>query len=249
MPSKSKRLRVIAGPNGSGKSTIFNAINLQYYTGPFINADEIEYELKVNGEIDPFKLFQMEMDPGSLARFLKGKGASWVEKAISEEGQISLKYLRGKIVTAGKSSPYDAALCADFIRNQLLKQQSTFTFETVLSHSSKIDFLKVSQEAGYKNYIYFVCTIDPAINIKRVALRVKQGGHSVTKSRIIKRYRESLEMLSKIIPYCYSIYFFDNSSETPCVDPIAEIDNSGQLKFYTEDLPWWMDEYVIKKLS
>jgi predicted ABC-type ATPase len=57
-----------------------------------------------------------------------------------------------------------------------LKIEQTFTFETVLSHSSKLGFLQQAGQMGYKNYLYFVCTVDPTINIARVAQRVALGG-------------------------------------------------------------------------
>ena len=41
-----KRLRVFAGPNGSGKSTLFLKFKNEFDPGYFINADELEQQLK-----------------------------------------------------------------------------------------------------------------------------------------------------------------------------------------------------------
>lgn len=43
-----KRMRVFAGPNGSGKTTIFKEIlrNSKVNLGVYVNADEIEMQLK-----------------------------------------------------------------------------------------------------------------------------------------------------------------------------------------------------------
>ena len=49
---KNKRMRVFAGPNGSGKSTLFKEFLKKYDAGYFINADEIEKSLSLNGFID-----------------------------------------------------------------------------------------------------------------------------------------------------------------------------------------------------
>ena len=57
--------------------------------------------------------------------------------------------------------------------------KSTFSFETVMSHHSKVSFLKEVKQAGFKTYLYFICTQDPEINQKRVLNRVSKGGHSV----------------------------------------------------------------------
>jgi ABC-type branched-subunit amino acid transport system ATPase component len=49
---KGRRLRLFGGPNGSGKSTIFNEVDENYDIGYYINADEIEKELKQKGHLD-----------------------------------------------------------------------------------------------------------------------------------------------------------------------------------------------------
>jgi len=41
MHERSKRLRIMAGPNGSGKSSVLKEVRSNFYSGPFVNADEI----------------------------------------------------------------------------------------------------------------------------------------------------------------------------------------------------------------
>ena len=49
-----KRLRIFAGPNGSGKSSIYKTLVSQgeINLGLFVNADEIEKQLKDAGKLD-----------------------------------------------------------------------------------------------------------------------------------------------------------------------------------------------------
>ena len=68
-----------------------------------------------------------------------------------------------------------ASVCADFIRKKLIKKRVSFTFETVMSSTDKIELLKLAKKSGYKTYLYFVSTSDPLINIYRVRNRVKIG--------------------------------------------------------------------------
>ena len=82
---------------------------------------------------------------------------------------------------------YWASVIADFIRHQLLAARISFTFETVMSSSDKIDFLKKAQSQGFRTYLYYVATNNSAINIARVANRVLLGGHSVSEEKIITR--------------------------------------------------------------
>lgn len=238
----------MAGPNGSGKSTVLQEVRKKFYSGPFVNADDIEKSFLDKGLVNLPAIYDLEIDDQTFTNFINSEGKTWVQKASLENSTISITSSNGILVLKGKPSPYDAALAADFIRHQLLLKGETFTFETVLSHSSKIEFLKESRDKGYKNYLYFICTIDPALNIERVYQRVRLGGHSVPEDRIMKRYKESLEVLPLIIPLCHRVYLFDNSSEERSIEPVAEIDDRMNLTMKVAQIPWWVQSNVIEKL-
>lgn len=238
----------MAGPNGSGKSTVLQEVRKKFYSGPFVNADEIEKSFLDKGLVNLPAIYDLEISDQSFSDFVNDAGKTWLQKALQEKSIISLTSSNGMLVVKDRPSPYDAALAADFIRYQLLLKGETFTFETVLSHPSKIKFLEESRDRGYKNYLYFICTIDPAINIERVQQRVSLGGHSVPENRIMKRYQESLDVLSLIIPLCHRVYLFDNSSEERSIEPVAEIDNKLNLILKVAQIPWWVQTNVIEKL-
>lgn len=181
----------MAGPNGSVKSTVLKAIRNQFYCGPYINADEIEKSLKQNGFVNTIAEFNLKIEDGNFESFLSTTGKSWLQKATDERVQIRVNCKEGILVVDGETSSYDAAIAADFIRHQLLLSRHTFTFETVLSHPSKLEFLKTIIEKGFLNYLYFICTVDPAINISRVNQRTALGGHHVPADRIESRYKKS----------------------------------------------------------
>lgn len=248
MYERSKRLRIMAGPNGSGKSTILKEVRNNFYSGPFVNADEIEKSFKEKGLLNVAADFSIEFVNEAFRNYLDGEGSSWIDKAKNEGSLISLESKENILLVKGAPNPYDAALAADFIRYQLLKKGETFTFETVLSHPSKISFIKQSKAEGFKNYLYFICTVSPSINIDRVKQRVQFGGHSVQEKRIEKRYYESLQVLPQLIPFCYRCYFFDNSSEQKSIEPVAVIHSDTSLEIKVEELPWWIEEYVVNKL-
>lgn len=239
----------MAGPNGSGKSTVLAEVRKNYQSGPFVNADEIEKAFREKGILNlPAIYNNLEIQDKAFEQFLNTTGKSWVEKAAKENSAVSISSKDGMLVTGVNTSPYDAALAADFIRHCLMEKGVTFTFETVLSHPSKVDFLRQSLAAGYKNYLYFICTVDPSINISRVKQRVKLGGHSVPEDRIEKRYHESLQVLPQIIPLCHRVYLFDNSTEERSIEPVAEIDKQQSFIPKTDQMPWWVDEFVVKPL-
>ncbi len=82
---------------------------------------------------------------------------------------------------------YLAAATADFLRHKLMEQRTTFTFETVMSHESKIDLLADARGKGYRIYLYFIATDDPMINVSGVHERVANGGHGVPDDKIVSR--------------------------------------------------------------
>jgi hypothetical protein len=65
---------------------------------------------------------------------------------------------------------------ADDKRNACIEEKRSFSFETVMSHPSKIDTLLRAKAAGFFIQLFFVGTEDPLINVERVELRVLKGG-------------------------------------------------------------------------
>jgi len=250
MPERSKRLRVLAGPNGSGKSTIVQKIKTDYYCGPYVNADEIQQKLDEKRVLNLNSNYSLSTTKESFEKYLSDEGASWIEKANREHSTINIHYADNNlfIKEEQKAGPYDAAIAADFIRFNLLAKNSTFTFETVLSHPSKLSFLQQAKMAGYKNYLYFVCTIHPAINLQRIDQRVRLGGHDVRMDKVLNRYMSSLELLAGLLPHTYRAYLFDNSVQDAEAKLVAEITKGETFIRKSEDIPWWVNEFVIKKL-
>ena len=79
---KNRRLRVFAGPNGSGKSTIFSQIDKNFDIGHYVNADELELQLRSHSFVD-LKVFGIsDLSEGEFRDFLGQH--SIVAKARSE---------------------------------------------------------------------------------------------------------------------------------------------------------------------
>ena len=81
-----------------------------------------------------------------------------------------LKVSENKLTASTNIDSYLAADIAEFIRQELLSNDISFIYETVMSYSDKIDFLRLAIEKGYRVYLYFIATEDPEINISRIKL-------------------------------------------------------------------------------
>lgn len=237
-------MRVFAGPNGSGKSTIIKEIQKAYKTGIYINADDIEKAGREKGFIN-LGDYNIESTPADFGAYLEQ--STLLAKAREEGFNIDLK-LSNNVITIGEdSNSYEAALISEYLRRLLIAKGETFSFETVMSHPSKLDILKNAYARGFKNYLYFISTESADISVNRVTERVKKGGHPVNEQKIRERYVRSMELVADMLPYCHRCFFFDNSEDAYRL--IAEIIDGETLKIETNDIPTWFDTYVLKKLG
>lgn len=244
---KVRRLRILAGPNGSGKSSVYSKLKQtkDFHWGIFVNADEMEKLFRENGGLDvrqygvddfPWEVFKREYQPFVLLK----NGRCGLDNLRYADGRIEV------LRTAGVDS-YLASFVADFIRRELLetKDNLVFTIETVMSHRSKLDFMCMAKEKGFRIYLYYVATSSPDINIGRVAARVRNGGHNVPANKIRSRYVRSLNNLRDAVRLSDRAYIFDNS--TSAYKWIAEYDaRTGDLALRADEVPTWVVRYLLQ---
>ncbi len=242
-----KRLRMFAGPNGSGKSTVFQFIQkkFRFDVGTYVNADDIEQEFKLNNKLvlEKYNINKNSITSIGFQKYLNSH--SLFKKATKDGFIIDFELDNGIIKTPNnKTHSYEASILADFIRNSLVNNGKKLTFETVMSHKSKIETLKKSQELGYKNYLYFISTESVKINKQRVIERVLKGGHPVPENKIEGRYYKSLELLLDAIKYTHRTYIFDNSGKTSNL--ILDVHNGSTVTIHKEVIPKWVETYILK---
>lgn len=236
------RLRVIAGPNGSGKTTLtrFLREKFDFPFGYYINADEIEVLLKNDGYID-FNAYALTLNEAEVKEFIQlhPLNIEPLENSFSVSGTRLIK-------ASSTANGYFSAILSDFIRQRLLKIKYSFSFETVMSGKDKIKLFADARSAGYRNYLYFICTDDVLINKQRIIGRVSMGEHNVPTEKIESRYIRSLDLLLDAIKLTDRAYIFDNTGKSH--ELIAEITNGNSLELKTALLPTWFMNSVINKI-
>ena len=70
---------------------------------------------------------------------------------------------------------YEASGLAEKIRFALLRQGTSFCFETVFSHPSKIDFIASAKALGYEVILVYIHLDTAELNEARVHQRVSEG--------------------------------------------------------------------------
>lgn len=142
---------------------------------------------------------------------------------------------------------YFASVLADLVQRELLRLGQSFSFQTVMSSSDKIEFFCPAQKQGYRTYLYYVATEDPAINIDRVKTRVKAGGHDVPSDKTVTRYQGSLELLPHAVACSSLAFVFDNSDKSHVW--VEEVLNRIGLEANGKSLCDWCNRLLWDKFS
>lgn len=148
---------------------------------------------------------------------------------------------------APEAHSYDAAILAEQIRLQLLREGRSFCFETVFSHPSKIDVVAQAKTLGYEIILVFIHLSDSALNQARIAQRINEGGHSVPPEKVISRIPRVLKLIKQTLPLCDEIYMLDNSSAANPFQQVAVI-RDNQINFQQQNVPAWAKELLADYL-
>ncbi|MDR0670194.1 MAG: hypothetical protein LBF95_08945 [Treponema sp.] len=244
-----KRLRIFAGPNGSGKTSLFNyllkihAFNAYYH----INPDQIAVDMAVGFNITnwPIAFSAHELlDYLDNSPFQKIVSFRLSKTIQIDDGILSLKS------AASQEFSYLYAAVGDFLRQKMLDSVSSFSFETVFSHPSKNEELKIAKEKGFITYLYVIATDNPDINLERVKNRVERGGHDVPEVKIRERYSRTMENLSAAVFLAHRVYFFDNSSskESEAYQYFAE-KRDTRLHITGNSAPAWFEKNILSRIE
>ena len=213
--------------------------------GVYINPDEIEKEINVRGFLD-LDAYQVKAGKQDILNFFNE--SPLLEKAGCLDKAQLLRFNDNKLsFHEVEGNAYFASVAADFIRQKLIENSKSFTFETVMSFPDKIELLKKAQSRGYRTYLYYVATKDPSINISRVRYRVSRGGHSVPEDKISTRYYRSLDLLADAVRATHRAYIFDNSTHEHVW--LAEITNGHSIEIKTNQLPAWFKKSFLDKFK
>lgn len=133
---------------------------------------------------------------------------------------------------------YEAAGIAERIREALLRQGTSFCFETVFSHPSKIDFLATAKAMGYEIILVYIHLTSPELNEARVQQRVSEGGHNVPAEKIHARLPRTIRHIAAVLPLVDQARLLDNSCHDDPFQQVAII-QKGQCQWHIEPLPGW----------
>jgi predicted ABC-type ATPase len=131
-------------------------------------------------------------------------------------------FVNPDLIASGLSPlrPELAAIAAGriFLRelDRLAKAEENFAFESTLSGLTYLNRLKRWKRVGYRIEIVYLRISSPQLALRRIAARVKQGGHNVPRADVIRRFTRSWNNFGnhyRLLADAWSVY--DNSSAAP----------------------------------
>lgn len=91
----------------------------------------------------------------------------------------------------------------------------TVGVETVLSTPKYRRLVEKARKLGFEIQLIYVMLKSVELNVERVALRVKRGGHPVPEEKIRQRHQRSLAQLPWFFNAADLVVIYDNSGATP----------------------------------
>jgi predicted ABC-type ATPase len=107
--------------------------------------------------------------------------------------------------------------------DRLANDREDFAFESTLSGLGYVRHLARMRATGYHIEIIYLRLRSPRLALRRIAARVRQGGHDVPKADVLRRYARGWENFQ-------SIY-------KPLADAWATYENSGSRRVLIETGP------------
>lgn len=180
-----------------------------------------------------------------------GSGKTTLIQYLRSQGVDLGEYVNADDIAAGLSGAYDvrvreAQAIADERRAAFLANGTSFTFETVMSHPSKVELFAQASAKGFETLLFFVSTGDPALNVARVAQRVALGGHDVPQDRIVSRYARTMALFPLALVIADRAFVYENNGPDGMflgLTKASETNADGLRREHyelAEDAPGWI---------
>jgi len=151
-----------------------------------------------------------------------------------------INFVNADLIAAGLSpfSPDIAAIKAGKIMLDQIQEHISaghdFAIETTLAGRSYVRLLKDLKKKGYGIHLFYLWLHKPDLALKRIAERVRAGGHDVPPEVVRRRFTRSVYNFFHLYrPLLDSWMLFDNSADLPRL--IAD-EESGNLTITDDKL-------------
>ena len=173
-----------------------------------------------------------------------GSGKSSVRDATANPAEVVIdpdRIARQLNPADPRSVDAQAGKAAVRLFEESLAQGQSICLETTLTGHSAVLRMQRAKDAGYAVSLVYVALHDPELNVRRVAARVRQGGHRIDPDTIRRRVGASLANLSRALAIADQAIVLDNSG--PTHRRVLET-AAGRVTYLSEPLPQWLDRQM-----
>ena len=151
-----------------------------------------------------------------------GAGKTTFAREFLPKDARVVHFVNADLIASGLSPlrPEVAAVAAGrlFLKelDRLAKARLDFAFESTFSGLVYLNRLKRWKAAGYRIELVYLRLSSPRLALRRIAARVKQGGHNVPRADVLRRFNRSwnnFEKFYRLFADAWSVY--DNSGRNP----------------------------------
>jgi predicted ABC-type ATPase len=136
---------------------------------------------------------------------------------------------------------YEAAQVAAETRAHLIAGGRSFIAETVFSHPSKLAEIRSARQAGYQVVLH-VMLVPEELAVRRVAYRVRAGGHDVPERKTRERYHRLWPLVADAISLVARAVVYDNSRTA---GPVRVAEFFEGLLIGAATWPEWAPEPIV----
>ena len=153
-----------------------------------------------------------------------GAGKTTFAREFLPKDARVVHFVNADLIASGLSPlrPELAALAAGrlFLKelDRLAKARLDFAFESTLSGLVYLNRLKRWKAAGYRIELIYLRLSSPRLALRRIAARVKQGGHNVPRADVLRRFSRSWNNFQNVYQLLADEWtLYDNSGSKPLV--------------------------------
>lgn len=158
-----------------------------------------------------------------------GAGKTTFAQEFLPKEALSLEFINADLIAEGlsPSRPEWVAIKAGKLMVQEIDNRihrgSSFAFETTLSSKRYLRLIPRWRQLGFQVRLIFLSLSNVDAAIRRVAIRVQQGGHDVPEKTIRRRFSRGLTNFTEVYKNLVDAWvLYDNSGELPVLIDTGE---------------------------
>lgn len=151
-----------------------------------------------------------------------GAGKTTFAREFLPKDTDVVHFVNADLIASGLSAlrPEIAAISAGRVflaqLDRLARSRTSFAFETTLSGLTYAGRLLKWRANGFRVEIAYLKISSPELALKRIAARVRQGGHDVPRDDVVRRFSRSWINFVRVYQPLADVWsVYDNSGETP----------------------------------